>query len=375
MKILYLIHGTFNSGGMEKIVLEKANYLAEYGYDISIITTEQKGRENFFYLSKKVKRIDFDINYSDTNDYFFLKVLLYPLKQYKHKRFLVKFLNDNPQDIVISTFGNEVSFVNDLKDGSKKIGEIHFSRFFRSQYNRKGFWGLIDKYRQSRDLEKAKAFDKFVVLTEEDKLYWEGLTNIVVIPNFTLFSNHSALLDNKRAIAVGRLCYQKGYERMIKAWNEIVRYYPDWHLDVYGGGEDKENLVELINNLGLKDNISIFPPVLNIEKEYLNASIYLMTSRYEGLPMVLIEAMMHGLPTVVMDCKCGPRDIVVNGTTGFLVKDGDIADFVNKAILLIECKEQRKLMGASAKERSSKLYLPDRIMPMWIRLFKETILG
>lgn len=374
MKILYLIHGIFNSGGMEKIVLGKANYLAEYGYDVSIITTEQRERGNFFYLSKKVKRIDFNINYSSTNGRFFKKVLLYPLKQYRHKRLLVKFLNENPQDIVISTFGNEVGFINDLKDGSKKIGEIHFSRFFRSQYNRKGFFGLIDKYRQSRDLEKAKAFDKFVVLTEEDRLYWKGLTNIVVIPNFSLFSNHSALLDNKRAIAVGRLCYQKGYERMIKAWSEIVRYYPDWHLDIYGGGEYREKLVKIINDLGLKDNISIFPPVLNIEKEYLNSSIYLMTSRYEGLPMVLIEAMMHGLPAVVMDCKCGPRDIVVNGTTGFLVKEGDITDFVNKTILLIESKEQRKLMGVSAKERSFKLYLPDRIMPMWIRLFRETIL-
>lgn len=143
MKICYCLAGTFNSGGMERVITNKANYLARKGYQVVIITTEQKGRPSFFSLHHAIRAIDLDINYSeDIDKNIFLKAVCFLWKRRKHLRALRKRLNAESPDITISTFGTEVTFLHKIQDGSKKIVEIHFSKYFRLQYDRKGLWGM-----------------------------------------------------------------------------------------------------------------------------------------------------------------------------------------------------------------------------------------
>ena len=202
MKIIYCIHGTFNSGGMEKIIINKANYLVEKGFEVFIITTEQKNRESFFNINDNIKCYDLDINYGDENNTSFLKKFIsFQRKQKLHKERLEKILNKIKADIVISTFGNEVNFLYAIKDGSKKLLEIHFSKFFRKQLQRHGIWSFVDKYRSHIDSIKARKYDKFVVLTNEDKGYWKEIKNVTVIPNFISLPEETSKLENKRAIA------------------------------------------------------------------------------------------------------------------------------------------------------------------------------
>ncbi|HFK5546693.1 TPA: glycosyltransferase family 4 protein [Elizabethkingia anophelis] len=372
MKIIYSILGTYNSGGMERVLANKANYLAEMGYDITIITTDQRGKSPYFQLDSRIKNIDLGINYTDNNNRGLLhKLLSYPRKQKMHRQKLRNVLIELKADIVISMFDNDASFMYKIKDGSRKILEIHFSRFKRLQYGRKGVWKIVNLLRSNADLKLVKQYDRFVVLTHEDKSYWGNLTNIEVIPNANSFvSSKQAGLESKRVIAVGRYDYQKGFDELINIWKEVYAKHPDWSLDIFGHGPLKDELQSLIDQLGLTKTIHLCAPVKNIEQEYLNSSILAMTSRYEGLPMTLLEAQVCGLPLVSYTCKCGPRDIIKDGINGYLIEDSDQETMAKKLIYLITDEKLRKQMG-EASYRFSNNYSEDRIMQQWIDLFKE----
>lgn len=372
MKLVYCLAATHNSGGMERIVISKVNYLAELGYNVTIITTEQKGKAPFFHIHEMVKTIDLAINYSDDINYFFPKrIIKYIFKKRKHKLLLTKYLNDLSPDIVISTFGNEASFLYQIKGKWKKILEIHFSKFFRMQYARKGLWRFIDIFRSNQDEKIVTHYDKFIVLTNEDREYWGNLANIKVIPNFIhKIPKVRSNLNEKICIAVGRLTYQKGYDRLIDVWKLVNEKYPDWQLHIYGSGELYDILQRKINDNKLNKVIKIYSPTHQIEEVYNNSSIFLLTSNYEGLPMVLLEAFSYGLPVVSFACKCGPKDLIENGVNGYLVSNGDIVHFAEKVINLISDKELRQQIGQNAYNSIHK-YTEINIMNEWVNLFNK----
>ncbi len=372
MKVIYCIAGLRHSGGMERVLTNKANYLVELGVQVLVVTTDQYGENNFFALSPKVRTVDLGINYEENNGKsFWNKLVQYPFKLYAHKKKLFKLLQQEKPDIVISMFCNDVSFLWKIKDGSKKVLEIHFSRYKRLQYGRTGIWRLADKLRSWMDLRTVSRYDRFVVLTKEDAGYWGNLPNIEVIANARTFSpESSAPLYNKRVIAAGRYDYQKGFEDLIAAWAIVAKMHPNWKLDIFGNGQLEKTLNNQINKAGLRECVSLKPPVPHIGEELLQSSIFAMSSRYEGLPMVLLEAQAYGLPVVSYACKCGPRDVITHGVDGFLVPEGNIPELANKLIQLIEDPDRRKQMGNSAKENSNQ-FSEEKIMKQWLDLFGE----
>lgn len=370
MKIIYCIAGTCHSGGMERVLANKANYLTGHGYEVVIVTTDQQGLPPFFPLAEQIRCIDLGINYEENNGKSFAnKLLHYPLKQYRHKKRLAAILEQEKPDVTISMFCNDAGFITRINDGSKKVLEIHFSKFKRLQYNRKGLWRLADLWRSKQDEKTVRRFDKFVVLTEEDKGYWGNLPNITVIPNANTFAtSQAAALENKKVIAIGRYTYQKGFERLIEAWNILSPGFPGWKLDIIGNGEERDKLQDLIHAYHLDGQVTLVSPTKSIDKVYLDASVLVMSSRYEGLPMVLLEAQAFGLPIVSFACKCGPKDIVANGETGFLVEENDIEGLARQLVKVMKDKNLRKQMGRKAKEASLR-YAEDAVMAKWTALF------
>lgn len=374
MKIIYNIAGTYNSGGMERVLANKANWLVEQGHEVVIVTTDQRGQKPFFPLDKRIKCYDLGVNYEENNGKSFInKLIHYPFKQWKHKRKLSALLHSLKADVVISMFCNDASFIPFIKDGSKKILEIHFSRFKRLQYGRKGLWKLADEYRSKQDAKVAARFDRFVVLTDEDKKYWEGLKNMCVIGNARSFVlQKPAELDNKKVIAVGRYSYQKGFDRLISAWHWVCQQKNDWTLHLVGDGELREELQKQIEELNLGDKVILGKAVTDMPTVYQEASILAMTSHYEGLPMVLLEAQAAGLPIVSFECKCGPKDVIEDGVDGFLVKEGDTDALAEKLLLLMDNEMLRTKMGGVAFTRSER-YAEDRIMQQWADLFDDAL--
>ena len=374
MRIVYCIAGTYNSGGMERVLANKANFFVNLGNEITIVTSDQKNRVPYFHLSDAIKQIDLGINYCDTvNSNFIKKTSAYKRKQIVHERKLNELLMQLKADIVISMFDHEVSFLYKIKDGSKKIVEIHFSRFKRLQYGRSGIMGLIDKYRSKHDLFLVQQYDAFVVLTEEDKSYWGNLPNITVIPNANSFeSAEIAALQNKQAIAVGRYDYQKGFEDLINIWELVHQQEPAWKLNIYGKGELQSKFEQMINERNLEASIQLCSPIKDIQNAYLSSSMCLLTSRYEGLPMTLLEAQACGLPLVAYACKCGPKDIIQDDVNGYLIEEGDQKSMAEKIVFLIQEEDKRKTMGGEAKRLSSN-FGEEKVMQQWISLFNKLL--
>lgn len=358
---------------MERVLLNKVRYLVEqHGYDITVVTTDQNGRAPFYPFPEKVKMVDLGINYSEDNAKgVFTKILNYLRKRRVHRQRLTELLMREKADVVVSLYPSESSFIPYIKDGSKKVLELHFNKFFRLQYNRTGVLGLIDRWRTRQDERIVRRFDRFVVLTEEDKGYWGDMPNIQVIPNAALFmADRYADMSRKRVIAVGRLDYQKGFDRLIEAWRIVQqnKAYADWHLDIFGQGEWKEMLQKMIDERGLQNCVRLNDPTKNIGEEYAESSMLVMSSNYEGFPMVMIEAMACGLPVVSFDFKCGPKDIIRHGVNGLLVKNGDIQGLADAMMTLMGDEALRKQMSVEAR-LVTETYSEEKVMGKWVSLF------
>ena len=346
------------------------------GWEITVVTTDQKGKAPFYPFPKEVRMIDLDINYSDDNNKnVFRKIVGYLYRRHLHKKRLSALLEKEKADIVISLYPSESSFIPDIKDGSKKVLELHYCKFFRLQYGRSGLLGMIDKWRTKQDEKIVSRFDKFVVLTNEDRGYWGNLRNIEVIPNAAmLVSNRYSDVQNKRVIAVGRLDYQKGFDRLLQAWKIICQNdkYVDWHLDIFGQGEWKGMLQQMIDEAEMNNRVCIKRPTTNIGEEYAKSSMLVMSSNYEGFPMVMIEAMACGLPVVSFDYKCGPKDIIRHGENGLLVSNGDIEGLAAAMMKLMDDEAYRKRLSDNAKKIVST-YSEETVMNRWIELFNSLI--
>ena len=372
MKIVYTIAATYNSGGMERVLANKANWLVRNGYEISILTTDQKTRNSFFELDPEIKVYDLGINYEENNGKSFLnKLIHYPFKQWRHKKALQRLLPELKADVVVSMFCNDASILPKIKDGSRKVLEIHFSRFKRLQYGRNGIWKLADELRSRNDLRVVSKFDKFVVLTEEDKGYWGELNNITVIPNARSFEvEKPAELNEKKVIAVGRYCYQKALDKLIQAWGIVCREIADWKLHLVGDGEDRAQLQKQISELGLTERVVLGRAETDMKSVYSNSSVLALSSRYEGLPMVLLEAQAAGLPIVSFECKCGPKDVLTDGVDGILVKEGNVEGLAQGLLKLIKDETLRKQMGIAAYKNSER-FSEEKVMENWVELFNE----
>lgn len=375
MKILHQIHSTYSPGGMERVLLNKVRYFVEKkGWEVVVVTTDQHSRPSFYPFPEGVRMIDLEVNYSDDNGKMFHKKLLgYFRRRQLHKKRLKEVLAEIRPDVVDCFYPGECSFVPGLKDGSKKVMELHQSKLFHHQYNRSGLMGLADKVRAWMDERLVRKFDRFVVLTEEDAGMWGEMPGIRVIPNAANFiAEKYSDCSAKRVIAVGRLDYQKSFDRLIQVWEKVHQQMPDWRLDIFGQGEWQEMLQGMIDERGLQETVKLNGPTKNIGQEYSESSMIVMSSHYEGFPMVMIEAMACGLPAVSFDFKCGPKDIIKERENGLVVPGGDIDGLAEAMMTLMKDDELRKRMGEEAK-KVVETFSEAKVMDKWVRLYEETI--
>ena len=358
-------------------MLNKVAYLTSHcGWEIVIVTTDQQGRPPFYPFPSGVRMIDLGIDYAYDNDKgVAVKITGYLRRKRIHKRRLSALLQKERADVVVSLYPSESSFLPSIKDGSKKVLELHFCKYFRIQYGRKGVIGWIDKWRTRQDERIVRRFDKFVVLTHEDKGYWGNLPNIEVIPNAAMnMSGRFSDVSSRRVIAVGRLDYQKGFDRLIQAWKLVQELdeFRDWHLDIFGQGEWHEMLQRMIEEGGMERTAHINRPTNQIGDEYAKSSLIVMTSNYEGFGMVLVEAMACGVPAVAFDCKCGPKDIISHGENGLLVANGDIRGLADAMMSVMGDDELRRRLSGNARKVVS-VYSEEAVMQKWIRLFNSLV--
>ncbi len=372
MKIAYCTWSILGSGGLERVLAVKASYLADVlGYDVTIITTFNGVGKPFHNFSPNIRLIDLGVEYK--GDSLISKIT----NRISQRRIMKKKLSDvlmklRP-DITISLFQNEATLLPSIKDGSVKLIENHSTRYYVLLRSKTFVDKLISRINFHDRTKAVKKYDAMITLTQEDKKDWPSGVPIHVIPNpLTLECDRKADFSGKRVLAVGRMSYEKGFDNLIRIWNIVERRHPDWELVIIGAHDDLtylEKVKGLIDDFGLK-RVRLQPECKSIENEYLRSNILVMTSNFEGLPLVLIEGMSCGLPLVSFACKCGPSDIIRDGENGFLVRDKNIKIFADRVCQLIEDKKLHARMSEKALEYS-KSYELDRIMSRWKSMFES----
>lgn len=374
MRIVYCLPSIHVMGGLERIIILKANYLSRIGYEVCLITTEHEGENAFFELHPAIRCYNLNIDYERNKQRPFVKKMFYFFyNRYLHTRKLRALLNELQADVVISTFRTEMPILPYLKDGSKKVLEFHGSRPMFKISQREGIYRWAEKLSESRFEERIAAYDRFVVLTKAEALEWKNCRNLSVIPNMLPEISFSlADLSAKRVIAAGRYGSEKGFDRLIAAWELIAQQQPDWTLHIYGEGPLRTQFEQQIERLKLNTSVFLEGETKTIEKEYAQSSIFALSSHYEGFGMVLAEAEAAGLPLVSFDVPNGPRSIIHHGENGFLVKDGDIKAYAEALLKLMDDVNLRREMGRRAYE-DSRQYLPEVVMKQWTDLFEEMV--
>jgi glycosyltransferase involved in cell wall biosynthesis len=373
MKIAYLHHSMITTGGVERMIVNKADYLADKkGFDVCIITTDQSGLPLVYPVSEKVKHYDLGVNFYSRYRYpRGLRDVYRLVLRKRYLQLLEALLKELKPDIVICSTYDFTNLCPSVNDGSIKIVESHIAKEFTID---DPHHPLILKYLTESLYRKVERFVEngnfLVTLTNMDSKHWSKITRKAVIPNFLPFYPEKvSTCLNKQVLAVGRLERQKGFDWLVEVWDIIAKKHPDWTLKLYGKGEMKNQLVSRILELGLEKSFLMLEPVSNIADKYAESAIYVMSSRYEGFGMALIESMACGTPVVSFDCPNGPTDIIQDGVDGLLAKTGNIADLAEKVCYLIEHEEERVKMGQVARE-NVRSYLPEPIMQRWIDLFE-----
>jgi glycosyltransferase involved in cell wall biosynthesis len=377
MKIVYVIDSLANQGGVERIVLNKTEYMTKhFGYDISIITCYQNDEmPNSFPVPDGVKQIRLGIPFYSQYHYRYPYRLVVKNRLARQLQYAIETTIQRIDPDILVFVKSDVFF--HVKCRAKVVFEGHeprpftFSNYGLSRGTVTGWY--MKYYRRQFFRQVERQADVVVALTQGDAFEWRKVKRVEVIPNFTKMPIVS-ISDTmtKRAIAVGRFEWVKGYDQLIDAWKIVSEKHPDWHLDLFGGGKLEQELKQQQERLGLQDYLSINPGTSTINEEYAKSSLFVASSHFEGFPLVLLEAMQVGLPCVAFDCRFGPSAVIDDGVNGFLVPEGDVAGLAEKICRLIEDEKMRQRFSQAALEKS-KQFAVDVVMARWKKLFESLL--
>lgn len=369
MRIAYVTDAFAVWGGMERVLADKMNSLAgQYGWEVTLLTTNQGEHPLTYELHPNVKHIDLGVRLHQEYQFRgFSKLLMRrELKQILKNRLKRAIENLNP-DVIVCVKLNFVPVLVDLKGDIPLIVESH-TLCHSEKMDEVGMLRRLYIWSLKRSIRKA---DAVVALTEGDANDWKAYNdNVHVIPNVVNLNDSGsyASYELKPVVYVGRFSKQKDIDSLLRIWEIIHQQHPDWQLDIYGEGELKDNYLSIIQKMNA--NIHVYEPTANIMEVYREHSILLLTSKYEPFGLVLPEAMSCGLPVVAFDCPYGPADIIIDEVDGYLITDRNIDLFAQRVGQLISDYDLRVKMG-KAGIASSKRYQASRIMPQWIQLFEQ----
>lgn len=348
MKKITFILGSMARGGAERVISILSNYYAEKGYQTEIIVLLKN--EVGYKLNETTKLIDFTGNKESR-----LKRLPYWIKSIRG------YVKENKPDVIVS-FVARINLI--VLHACKKLK----SRVIVSERNdpkldgRSIFVKLLTKkmYRRA---------EKVVFQTVRSKSYFKRLTNGVIIPNPISVPVMATERKDGKIVAVGRLAAQKNQKMLISAFKKLSEKHDEAYLEIFGDGELKQSLMEQAERLGLSEKVTLMGNVLDVHERIKDASMFCLSSDYEGLSNALLEAMAIGIPCVSTNCA-GADEYIEDGVNGFLVDVGDENTFAEKMIALYENKDMQEQFSQKSKQTSVEFSL-GAVMNKWDEIIEE----
>ncbi|SCY38943.1 glycosyltransferase family 4 protein [Flavobacterium caeni] len=369
MKILYVIDQMHLHGGAEKITAQKLNYWADvYGYETRLVTSEQNGKPVCYPLSGKVSHVDLNVGYAPGSYFSPKNILKFPKHYAALKREIQSF---KPDAVFLVTLGWIRFALPYIAKGYPIYYEYHTSHYgFQLGYEQGSAWVKIKKKLQRFLIDFVeKQYTAVVFLSQKEHDYFE-LKNGVVIPNF--FDPEQQPVDRpkkKQVISLGRMSHQKGYDLLIEAWETVHALHPDWTLEIFGEGEQRAALEKLVADKNLAHTVHLNHATDRVSEKLSESEIYALPSRVDNFPMVLLEALLHGVPVVAFDCPNGPRAILTENEDGLFALPQNPADLAEKILFLMRNPEQRRGMAAKAKTNVAR-FKPETVMALWDALVR-----
>jgi glycosyltransferase involved in cell wall biosynthesis len=377
MKLIYFAPNLHYVGGLERTLTDKANYLVAKGHEVMFLTYNQGQNKVFYDLDSRVQQADVDCPvhtiyrqpfYARLGYYFQLK------RQFKER--VGRVLDEFRPDVIVITIPNTQDFILDMMEvahDKKIVIESHLASIHHMTGKALTERLLSMLYPPNKAIRRS---DLLIALTEHDADYWrkQRVPHVTVIPNpSTYYSDELKTVEkvNGRIICVGRLYFQKRFDRLIEAFSLIAAKYPEWTIDIFGGGSLKEELQGRIDQLGLTGRVRLMPPTHDIIREYHRSEFFVLSSDFEGFGLVIIEAMACGIPVVATDCPYGPSEIIEDGKTGLLAKM-DAEDLAAKMEWMITHDDERQQMGLNAHQAAAR-YRSERVMSEWESAYQSVM--
>ncbi len=367
---LHLAHG-----GVEMAISLLSRAFSKRGYKVTILSLYRLGDPAYpmpeevkieYLTDLKPNKEEFFSAIKSKNPFHILKEGLYSVKVLKTKKTaLIRRLKKIESGTVISTRNEHSTLLSKYANKNVfKIAQLHHDHLFDKKLMRdfKNGYQNIDVFTLLTDMLTEEVGE---MMKEKN-----SKTRLVTIENFITEKPSPLPFEEKEKVvlAVGRLSHEKGFDRLLAIWKEFSEKHPDWVLHLVGDGAEKQALFDYAKKLKL-DSV-IFTGALPHEKvldEMRKASIYAMTSRSEGFPFVMLEALFCGLPTVAFDVRVAPRAIIQNGESGFLVPDGEISSFASSLSELAEKEEKRKIMSENSLKRAED-FTEEKIIEKWLAI-------
>ena len=377
MKKVAILSLHLGFGGIEKSIVALANILSEK-YEVEIACTYKLYEKSVFELNDKVK-VKYLVpnlkpNREEVKEALKKKRILKLLKECitsvrvlnLRKKTMINYISKCDADIIISTRDIFNTWLGEYcPPGKLKIGWEH--NHYHGDYN------------YARSIVRSAIHLDYLVLVSDSlkKYYSKEMKNshcrCVFIPNIIdSIPSSSSSLTSKRIVSIGRLSPEKGYLDLLKIYNEIVKKYPDWKLDIIGDGVQKNLLEEYILKHNLINNVTLhgFQKKDYIDEVLHKSSIYVMTSHTESFGIVLLEAMSHGVPCIAFDSAEGARELINSGMNGYLIKRRNFSAMIKKIEDLIKRKEERKRIGIAGR-KSVKKYTANVVKEQWFELLEK----
>ena len=352
MNIIYVIEDFSENGGVERIVSDKANTLhTQCHHNMTLITVYRDNRPQLYRLADGVRLIHLDVPFAKKTSNALSRLLNRTHTALTAIRRLNKAIRPLNPDIIFFATTLGAILLPFCRTKARKIYESHLAKNFNP------FKRLF--------LLTELCAERIICLTSDDAKQFRHAKKVDIIPNY--ISEVTSLVRDygvRKAIAAGRLEPQKGFDTLISCWKEISTLFPNWQLDIYGEGSCRESLQKQISELHLDGKVKLCGRNNNIMETYPHYSLHLMTSRYEGLPITLIEAQACGLPSVVFDFQYGASDIVSNGHNGIVVEQGNSEKFIQAVMKMMMSDAIREEYGKNALEIASR-YSKQTIFKKW----------
>jgi glycosyltransferase involved in cell wall biosynthesis len=364
MKIFIYYHNIDTVGGAPRVYSRLASHWADKGHDVLILS--HFGRSKSFYpISKKVKiKTAFPIH-----NISFSRIPRNIVSPLLFPRLLLHLAKFKPDIIIVNNspyYGVIQATVARFALSMGKIPLViwkHSGVFMKSSF----------LYKITKRLLFPRA-NAVVALTDGDVPFSLNKNTYVIrnpIPSACLNENELPQRE-KIALFVGRLVPQKSIHHLLKAWSMALEKLNGWKLVIVGGGELKGNLTDLAAKLKLKESVVFAGETDSVTKYYKTASFFVMSSMNEGLPVVLIESLVYGLPAISYDCPFGPREIITDGVNGVLVKNGDIKA-LSETIVKLASDDGYRLNLAAGTEGSVDKFSLDEVAAAWDKLFSDLL--